>query len=453
MKLVLIVPEVGGHGGGIRVFYRPLLRHWISSHDCLVVTGMGSVAEADEQPRPLFGGALQVPLGLSRLNRWRGRFSRYGLFPELRDQLAASWALRELALELKPDVVEVCDIGMQFVAWVVEPAVPFVIQMHGSNGQIGLHDPMQGRQLEATLTRVIEGSLLPYAPAIQTSTKLNQSAVERATGASCYQILPPWDSEQGWPSASAGPKGAGASFEPVLRVFGRLQRWKGAETMAMALRIMGSAAPKVEWYGVDMPFGQPDRSTGQHLGHAYPDVFGKYLNWHPQVPLNEVHDLQRTALCNVVPSIWDVLNYSVIEAMASGRPVICSRGAGACELIEDGVSGLLFDSGDALGLADALRRMLAMPEVEKVRMAEVARAVIRTRLEPERNAARRLEAYLATIADWPVRRPTIPDWIKEAVSPETGLAVSSWPVLDRLPLKGVFSYVGKRLVRRLVSIR
>lgn len=453
MRLVLILPEIGGHGGGIRVFYRSLARRWVQAHACYVVTGMGSVAVAEEHPQHLADGSMQVPLGIARLERWRVRFSRYALFPELQSNLAASWALRELALELSPDVVEVCDIGLQFAAWIAAPATPYVVQLHGSNGQISRHDPFHGRELEGELTRLIEASLLHFAPAVQASTNLNQSAWGRVAGVTAQQILPAWEPQATGPASRSAPTATERSVAPVFRVFGRLQRWKGAETMALALCALGESAPMVEWYGVDMPFDRPGQSTGDYLGHVFPAVFGQSLRWFAQVDQHQVTALQATALCNVIPSTWDVLNFTVIEAMASGRPIICSRGAGASELIEEGVSGLLFDAEDAAGLADAMRRMLTMPEPERLRMAAAAREIVRERLDPDRNAAQRLEAYRAVIDAWHEPRPPLPEWLAEAVSPESAPPVTPWPVLDNLPLKGLLSYTGKRLARKLMGKR
>ena len=64
------------------------------------------------------------------------------------------------------------------------------------------------------------------------------------------------------------------------------------------------------------------------------------------------------ALFNLVPSLWDVFNFTAIEAMASGRPTIVSDGAGASELIEDGANGFVFRSGDANALATAIERLI-----------------------------------------------------------------------------------------------
>ena len=56
----------------------------------------------------------------------------------------------------------------------------------------------------------------------------------------------------------------------------------------------------------------------------------------------------------VVPSLWnDILPTVVFEAMAYGKPVIGARRGGIPEMIQDGVSGLLFDPDrpDALPMA------------------------------------------------------------------------------------------------------
>lgn len=48
---------------------------------------------------------------------------------------------------------------------------------------------------------------------------------------------------------------------------------------------------------------------------------------------------------------------AVMEAMASGLPVICSRIGGTADMIDDGVDGLLVDQGDEAGLAHAMARL------------------------------------------------------------------------------------------------
>jgi len=52
---------------------------------------------------------------------------------------------------------------------------------------------------------------------------------------------------------------------------------------------------------------------------------------------------------------------AILEAMASGLPVVSTRHSGIPEQVEDGVSGLLVAERDALGLANALKELLQHP--------------------------------------------------------------------------------------------
>jgi glycosyltransferase involved in cell wall biosynthesis len=63
---------------------------------------------------------------------------------------------------------------------------------------------------------------------------------------------------------------------------------------------------------------------------------------------------------------------AVMEYMESARPIVATRVGGVPDLIEDGVHGLLVESGDDAALAAAIRRMLADPDAAR-RMGEAAR--------------------------------------------------------------------------------
>ncbi len=67
---------------------------------------------------------------------------------------------------------------------------------------------------------------------------------------------------------------------------------------------------------------------------------------------------------------------SLMEAMASGTPVVASRIAGVPELVVDGTTGRLVEPGDADALARAIRE--AVEDVEgSIRLAEAARSKVR----------------------------------------------------------------------------
>jgi glycosyltransferase involved in cell wall biosynthesis len=53
---------------------------------------------------------------------------------------------------------------------------------------------------------------------------------------------------------------------------------------------------------------------------------------------------------------------SLLEAMASGLPVVAARTGGTPELVEDRINGRLFTAGDVADLAGAIAWTLESPE-------------------------------------------------------------------------------------------
>jgi glycosyltransferase involved in cell wall biosynthesis len=75
-----------------------------------------------------------------------------------------------------------------------------------------------------------------------------------------------------------------------------------------------------------------------------------------QLDKNAVFDQLRGAVAMVLPSVWyEGLPVSILEAYATGTPVIASRIGSLAEIVQDGVTGLLASPGDANDLADRLR--------------------------------------------------------------------------------------------------
>ena len=65
----------------------------------------------------------------------------------------------------------------------------------------------------------------------------------------------------------------------------------------------------------------------------------------------------------VFPSYEDVWGMVILEAMAFGKPVLCSKWAGAVEMIEAGENGYAFDPHQPEALAKLMRRFIDQPEL------------------------------------------------------------------------------------------
>ena len=75
----------------------------------------------------------------------------------------------------------------------------------------------------------------------------------------------------------------------------------------------------------------------------------------------------------VLPSLQESEPMTVMEAMAAGSPVVASRAGGIPDLVEDGMTGLLFPPRDSLALAEAIARLFENNQLCRVMGAEAKR--------------------------------------------------------------------------------
>lgn len=91
----------------------------------------------------------------------------------------------------------------------------------------------------------------------------------------------------------------------------------------------------------------------------YDAPFLRYCGWQNQ---HELPSLMAQSDVVVVPTIaQEALGRTAVEAMGAGRPVIASRIGGLPYTVIDRVTGLLFEPGDSVGLADCINQLLSNP--------------------------------------------------------------------------------------------
>ena len=76
---------------------------------------------------------------------------------------------------------------------------------------------------------------------------------------------------------------------------------------------------------------------------------------------NNVPDLMRNMDVFVLPSLGEGISNTILEAMASGLPVIATNVGGNPELVIDGKTGMLIPAGNSKALTDAIGMYLQTP--------------------------------------------------------------------------------------------
>lgn len=180
---------------------------------------------------------------------------------------------------------------------------------------------------------------------------------------------------------------------PTVLYFGRLERRKGVDLLVRAaLELLDSGEQvRIRFIGGDTKTA-PD--GGSMLAHLQGLVRGPHhlrFSFEPPRPRRELARAIRGADVCCFPSRWENFPNACLEAMSLGALVVASNAGGMGEIIEDGQSGLLFESGSVDSLAGALRRALHDGSARSLVRAE-APARVAALCEPRTVVARTIEA-------------------------------------------------------------
>lgn len=91
-----------------------------------------------------------------------------------------------------------------------------------------------------------------------------------------------------------------------------------------------------------------------------------------------------------LPTSGDCLPMVLSEAGAASLPLVSTTVAAIPEIVRDGETGLTVPPGDARALEDALRRLVAQPEL-RLRLGERAQAHVAREYDAQKNAGRLLD--------------------------------------------------------------
>jgi len=160
----------------------------------------------------------------------------------------------------------------------------------------------------------------------------------------------------------------GEPERPLLLYVGRLSAEKDIRTLREVVRAMPEARLAIVGDG-------PVRRELERHFRGTPTYFAGYMRGEPLAQAYASADVF------VMPSKTETLGLVVMEAMASGCPVVACRAGGIPDAVEDGVTGFLFEPSEEDGVVKTVAWVLAHP-------AERAQARVRARADVERHSWR-----------------------------------------------------------------
>lgn len=231
--------------------------------------------------------------------------------------------------------------------------------------------------------RLVERALAPGTDAvIACSSRVAADGVDQGLAlperisVSRYAIdLPRFDSRLEPDSAAARAALGLPAGRPLALFVGRLHPQKGLPFLLQAWHRVVAARPDAQ---LALCGDGPDRAEVEGLAAALPAGSVALLGWRP-----DAVRLLRAADLLVLPSLWEGLPLTVLEAMAAGLPVVATAVDGTPEAVGHGETGLLVPPSDPPALAEAVLATFADPQ----RAAAMGRAG-RRRIESSFSGAR-----------------------------------------------------------------
>lgn len=157
----------------------------------------------------------------------------------------------------------------------------------------------------------------------------------------------------------------------VVGMIGRINWWKGQEKLLDCAALLVNSHPELRFIMVGGVFDGEEARREELLARIREAGLQDrvcVLDFRPDIG-SVLADLDVFVLPSTEPDPFPTV---VLEAMAASRPVVAFRHGGVCEMVEDGVSGLLCRPCSTEEMSLAIARLIADPQAAR-RMGQAAR--------------------------------------------------------------------------------
>jgi len=329
----------------------------------------------------------RLPARVVLIHGWPPRFAGRPILPWARRALQKAWqrlgtgeppttaAYLEAFQQYRPDAVlaEYGTMGVAVLPACKRMGIPLIVHFHG---------------FDASLHRVLEENVQTYPDMFRVAASV--IAVSRAMqrklislGAACGKVhYNPYGVD-----CVRFSDGRPTSTTPTFVAVGRFVEKKAPDLTLRAFAEVRRAVPHAELRMVgDGPLLRVCRQVARELGITAAVTF---LGAQPQAVVQEE---MRRARCFVQHSIespsgdCEGTPVGILEAGATGLPVVSTRHAGIPDVVIDGETGFLVAERDVQGMAHYMLRLARDPELAQT-LGEAARRRITAHFSIERSIA------------------------------------------------------------------
>jgi glycosyltransferase involved in cell wall biosynthesis len=280
------------------------------------------------------------------------------------------------------------------IAAAARPALPLVVSLHGSDVFVAERTAIA----RTAARRVFDRAGVVTA----CSQDLADRAIAIGAAADRMEVVPYGVDVSRFKPAPAARQsrraGLGIPLDaPLLFTAGRLVRKKGFEYLIDALPLAGGALPVHLAIAGSGDLAEELRARARAAGVA------DRVHFLGNLPQDAVGAWFAGADIAVVPSVRDDsgnvdgLPNTVLEALASGTPLVSTAAGGIGSVIENGRTGVIVPERDAAALADAIAALLLDP-IRRAVLGRDGRALVEARFGWDAVAARFVAAYDRALA-------------------------------------------------------
>jgi len=194
-----------------------------------------------------------------------------------------------------------------------------------------------------------------YSSAVYTPSKLIANIVSEKENIKVDEIKPFFKlKKENWDYSIVNNK---LQERKYLLYFGKLNERKGIKVLANALKISSEKGLDLNFVFVGEQKKIDEKNALQYIKEKARDINIQHID---VLSHKQLFPVIEKAFAVVMPSVIDNIPNSCLEAMSLGKVIVASSNSSLDELIEDNVSGYLFENRNPASLADIIIKVWNM---------------------------------------------------------------------------------------------